>query len=517
MSTPRQCDEGDGTWVDWVDIDPHRLRALVQEAILNLKPYEGVDAALGTDSEDGTYTAELRANALGRRAAAALRGWQGYHHFHEDFEGVEASSVPIQVVGASLTSLDVPHFHEDFEGVEASSMPVQVVGASLTSLDVPCNSRRLSAAHTLAGQSYGLNLSTFSQTTIHRCLSAVFSGIEEAYLLSMSATCRLTCLGRLYTRCNSQVMQMWLSRYTSRCCTLLEQIPKRLCDEYDAEHLLRLFLKRALSLSKGAYGSGPLRHHFDVVLTGGYAVHKFLSDNFPPGDIDLFVRCRSMVPKLIGLYIEYCILPFHLRLSQTIGGSFDCSIPASGVPEFDRVNQPRDIRRDLQHELNEYLRESPHFSSDVVETLATSVDHLPRICAGRSYSIRGTWRVRATRTGTMRGYIPSALQTLNIILVSCPASVGEPCPSSQRVPRSLYECSFRDFLWRDFDFRHCCVSMTVKNDLHYEYVAAMGAFNALNQKKLFLSSAAFQDSEGNLAIRPQLKRITKYAERGFTW
>ena len=75
MSTPRQCDEGDGTWVDWVDIDPHRLRALVQEAILNLKPYEGVDAALGTDSEDGTYTAELRANALGRRAAAALRAF----------------------------------------------------------------------------------------------------------------------------------------------------------------------------------------------------------------------------------------------------------------------------------------------------------------------------------------------------------------------------------------------------------------------------------------------------------
>ena len=54
-------------------MDLHPLRTLVQETTSILHPYEHVDVALRTNSEDGTTTAELRANALRRRVAAAPR------------------------------------------------------------------------------------------------------------------------------------------------------------------------------------------------------------------------------------------------------------------------------------------------------------------------------------------------------------------------------------------------------------------------------------------------------------
>ena len=487
MSTPRQCDEGDGTWVDWVYMNPNRLRALVQEATSKLESYQVVDVEVQTRFGDDAGTAELQKNASCRRAAAALRGWQGYHYFNEDFEVDQGGLLSVQIVGFSLSSCDI-----------------QSNSSSLRSMLSP------------SGQTPDPNFVTISQAASDRSLFQAISRIEEAYLLPMSDTCLLTRLGRRYTRCNLQVMQTWLSRYAMGYGTLCYGLPKRMCAEYDFDHLLRVFIRRVLCLSNGAYASGPLRHHFDVVLTGEYAVQKCLSDNIPSNDIDFFVRCRSMVPKIIGLYHEICMLPLRLRLTHvvTTAGSFHRAMLPVNESHTVTARDPQYICEHVQSILDEFLDDRPALSTDMAELLAKTVDCLPSTYSPRPYGILGSWSVHPTYS---EEYIPFTLLTLNITLVSCPASVGEPMLSSQQDTRSLMDSSFCHFLWQGFDFKHCCVALTVRNDLHYEFHAAMNTFAVLSQKKLVLLPASFQDSVGNLAIHAQLMRIAQYAHRGFTW
>ena len=53
----------DGTWVDWVDVDPDRIRRLKAAAVNQLEVYAGICTKFGTDSEDGESTFLIRQTA----------------------------------------------------------------------------------------------------------------------------------------------------------------------------------------------------------------------------------------------------------------------------------------------------------------------------------------------------------------------------------------------------------------------------------------------------------------------
>ena len=74
----------DGTWVDWVDVDPDRIKRLKAAAVNQLEVYAGISTKFGTDSEDGESTFLIRQTATKKKTQAGLSGWLAEADYFQD-------------------------------------------------------------------------------------------------------------------------------------------------------------------------------------------------------------------------------------------------------------------------------------------------------------------------------------------------------------------------------------------------------------------------------------------------
>ena len=74
----------DGTWVDWVAVDPDRIKRLMTAAVNKLEVYAGIPTKFGTDSEDGESTFLIRQTATKKKTQAGLSGWLAEADYFQD-------------------------------------------------------------------------------------------------------------------------------------------------------------------------------------------------------------------------------------------------------------------------------------------------------------------------------------------------------------------------------------------------------------------------------------------------
>jgi len=122
----------DGTWVDWVDVDPDRIRRLKAAAVNQLEVYAGICPKFGTDSEDGESMRSYRQAATRKKTLAGLSGWlcdaDYFQDSHSDSSS-QAENLP-SCVGPGALPSGSPHGEDGNEMTDpAFNMLVGVVWA----------------------------------------------------------------------------------------------------------------------------------------------------------------------------------------------------------------------------------------------------------------------------------------------------------------------------------------------------------------------------------------------------
>ena len=286
--------------------------------------------------------------------------------------------------------------------------------------------------------------------------------------------------------------------------------------EYHAAHLQRAFLRRVL-LSQ--YYRRPQRL---AVIAGSYPVSMFAmqecGSKWRANDIDIFVDSEVFLRDLVKAYRLDVMTPLRLDISARFSRWYPGRKKSQHASKAScRAMKSSTLIETLYEKLTFWEAEVDP-SEEEMQQLWKSMEALPTTLRENTYTIHCTVRLQAKempnddetmyasaipQNATPRddetmyaSAIPQSILPLNIICVTC-----KECVNSN---------NFGDVVCGGFDMKQCAVSMTVTEQLKYEFCQHGDAFAHVLRKHIQLTSASFSGT-----VLQQVERMSKYIRRGF--
>ena len=492
----------DGTWVDWVAVDPDRIKRLMTAAANKLQVYAGIPTKFGTDSEDGESTFLLRQNVTKKKTQAGLSGWLRDADYFKDFDNdssSEAVTLPSCVGFAALPS-GSSLSDEDSNGMAVPAFSMHVCAARAPSC--------------VFNQRFAFSLA------LKKC--------HDTYLLCEKHLNLIQRLSSCHRRPRSSIsfLEEWLQRNEGGILALhnntsifylvqrndggilaLHKNTSILYREYHAAHLQRIFLRSVLLLrdrnSLLSKPPTPLERKREVACVGSFPLHHMLGDPHYARDIDLWVQSEAVAYKVWNLYHQIVISALGGSLTVLDGctSAFgDNTIPGSRVnTSLYAIKAYWNIGSQLY--LDSQL--SPGCSLNTTDKaledfFAEAKNNLPHSLIPRSYRISATWTLTSKAEHTYQ-----SLRPINIIVL-----------------KDLGDFAYGDFskmVSAGFDLKHCRLALQVEEDLRYSFHAEDDDRACAEQRKLVLLSSSFKECTEKRSVEKELGRLHKYFLRGFTF
>ena len=265
--------------------------------------------------------------------------------------------------------------------------------------------------------------------------------------------------------------------------------------EYNGSQLQRQFLRKIIYDYHRDVGTDVVRSNTELVVAG-----SFPGDLPHANDIDVFFQSDAQWHRLSLLYEEMVLQPLGLISDTREHRWYDGRrSPPSAVHQ-----QPyhlNDVVHVFPTVLDWYLERHSNLSEELRRTLSSTIDHLPERLENGKYKVV---RTRCTAPlSTDRHRKPFALKAINFVQV-------EAC-TAFRVG------TFAKLVINSFDLHHCRTHLTVTDEGVYHCHADEVAKTCLRQRRLSLTTTAFQGSNQQEAVVVQLCRIHKKCLTGFHW
>ena len=298
-------------------------------------------------------------------------------------------------------------------------------------------------------------------------------------------------------RCDRLQFERWMRAHEGGRYSLFFPLPV-LCDMYHIAHVQRSFLRVALCLADSVPLKDARRLKYDVVCAGSFPANHFCGQPQFADDIDVFVRGRAMARRITILYSKMVAVPLRgalimkkFKVCPARINPPSCDISAASVQQV--------WKRDLFSVLSEMPIGMFHDSS--ARIAADALTNLPSQFKSKPYTVLEMQKL-VLHSSLDRNHL-GTIRPLNIIIVDQGASGNTLC--------------FRDLIFDGFDMKHCCVSLSVRDNLLFDYHCAEEAKSLLSKRKLVLTPSSFRDCFQRLAVKAQCERIYKYAMQGFKW
>ena len=160
-----------------------------------------------------------------------------------------------------------------------------------------------------------------------------------------------------------------------------------------------------------------------------------------------------------------------------------------------------DVVRVFPKVLHWYFKHQPKLSKEMRGTLSNTIDHLPECLSEGRYKILRTRCIIPLSTAGHRK--PFALKPINFIQVEA---------------RSAFQVgTFADLVTSSFDLHHCRTHLTVTEEGWCHCHADEIANACLRQRRLSLTTTAFEGSNQHEGVWLQLLRIHRKCLTGFHW
>ena len=275
--------QGYGTWVNWTEEDPQRVRLLKEKASQLLNCYMHIPAGEGTDSDFEDSTRAHYRTAVCRRAIAGLQGWQGYTSYGVDFGESE-----VQDCGQCSQAILQNYTALEDTLISQSSVALLDVGRGE-------NNRGTSGNPEL--------------------LSTVLNQIQQNYFLHIWNMIPVSCAAKLFlkTRLTHRDVKAWVWKHEGGVGTLCSSM-LQLSKHYDVARVQRCFLRDILLEAQNCiYWQPQLSTSRQVAILGSYPMHHFSQCPDLAEDIDVFVQSKAVGEQIIGRYQKMLLMNLDYR------------------------------------------------------------------------------------------------------------------------------------------------------------------------------------------------------------
>ena len=463
-----------GTWSEILEDDKQRMDAMRAAAVERLVQRFGDEPDSGTDSLDGATTFVLRREMALWKVNASLSGWRDCPPPPCSFTACDLHTVArYSNVSEHDFPVPVPPEREVFFAVRGIAHPML---CQLTLAMLRVSVKRIETTYLLDGRHHA---------TIHTVCKA--SSVEESF---------------------KEYVCEWLRLFESgRGLSLPFQSAY---NEYHASHLQRLFLRALLCYSATNSKKKITSSSFDVAIAGSFAINVLEAK-----DIDIFVTRKYMVRRIVILYQQIVLSnlglvqegPSVFHLIDKDDGPLDAlSFSGTGKDAVDSDISPRvtilDVLAIWESQLVGYMSETSMKVDGVcANILSSSKSHLPEHLDASCYNVLRSVLLRAR---SCKGNPCSrVLLPINITLVR-PLAMRE-------------NLTFPELIVRGFDLNHCRAYLTVSDDLRYDQHMSPSTSSDVAHRTLRLGPTSFRGHNPRAAVSTQLRRIHKYALRGYSW
>ena len=282
--------------------------------------------------------------------------------------------------------------------------------------------------------------------------------------------------------------------------------------EHHASMRQRSYLHRTLAGTKSlccCLGSMPLNAYQS----------RNAGMSWQPADIDIFVLDECVLDDLCTDYAVHVCDPLGLRMVRC-GRNWLCSmndvedigsepeIPVDTTVETNHLIEvgmalSEHIRRKVVHTLVSLFQSlSPDDIDEYFEELVKTIFRIPHCSSVRPYTVIKS--VRLSVESRSDHSEPSVLLPINIIVVR----------PDRGLPKECYNdlAKFREFIASGFDLLHCCIALSVTDELTFLTSEAKDGAYALARSSKMQWVNVFNGSEYSTVLR-----IYKYIRRGFKW
>ena len=277
---------------------------------------------------------------------------------------------------------------------------------------------------------------------------------------------------------------------------LIFQFPTRRQNlEFHGSQMQRQFLRKIICDYYRQVGSEIVTSNAELVVAG-----SFPGDLPYANDINVFFQKDAQWERLSLLYDEMVLQPLGLS-SDThdhLWYNGRCYPPSVVYQQPYHID---DVVHVFPKVLKWYLTHHPELSKQIRVTLSNTIDHIPERLDGGKYKILRTRRI--VPVGSAEHRKPFSLKVVNLIQV-------EACSAFQ-------VGTFAELVVSSFDLHHCRAFLTVTEEGWYRCHADEVAKACLRQRRLSLTTAAFQGSNQHEGVWFQLFRIHKKCLTGFHW